>query len=72
MAGSAAHVLLLLTRRGILLTCCSVLKEITAIGNNESIDHTGHLLLLRNSMLPFDQEQVNILRSDQYDASPMI
>lgn len=65
MEGSAAHFFLLLTRRGILLTWSHVLKEITAIGNNEDIDHTDHLLLLRDSMLPVDQGQVNILRSNQ-------
>ena len=61
MEGSAADVFLLLTRRGILLTWRRALKKITAIGNNEGIDHTDHLLLLRDSILPFDQEQVNIL-----------
>jgi hypothetical protein len=71
MEGGAAHVFLLLTRRGILFNWSRVLKEITAIRNNEGIDHTDHLLLLRDSMLPYDQGQVNILLSNQYDGSSM-
>ena len=63
MEGSAAQVVLLLTRRGILLNFSRVLKQITAIRNKEGTDHTDHLLLLRDSMIPFDQGQVNILRS---------
>jgi len=64
MEGSAAQVFLLLTRRGILLNWSRDLKEITAIRNNEGIDHTDHLHLLRDSVLPFDQEQQIILRSN--------
>jgi hypothetical protein len=65
MEGSAAHVFLLLTRCGILPNLSRVLKEITVIGNNDGTDHTDHLLLVRDSMLPFDQGQVNTLRSNQ-------